>query len=48
MTLVIAFLKVIQMMTLFKQLRNESRHEKTYLCYMRTTKVQVSLHIRAI
>ena len=26
----------------------ESRHEKNYLCHMRTTKAQISLHIRAV
>ena len=26
----------------------EPRHEKTYLCYMRTTKAQISLRIRAV
>ena len=26
----------------------EPRHEKTCLCYMRTTKAQISLHIRAV
>ena len=27
---------------------NESRHEKTCLCHMRTTKAQISLRIRAV
>ena len=27
---------------------NEPRHEKTCYCHMRTTKAQISLHIRAV
>ena len=41
-------LMIITLINWHNTLRNEQHHEKTCLCYMRTTKAQISLHIRAV